>query len=103
MAAGTDCGKEWRVIISRWRALQTLREAREEVAEMKDSGIPPSHVPSADTLVGNSWLFTQLKVGDAAPQTVAGDSVGRKAESFSTRQTSVAQLAGPPTPSPMSS
>lgn len=64
LAEGRDQGTVWRVTIDVWDAPKDEAEAADQLAAMGLFGADPSGVDSAAELVGRSWHFVHLTVGD---------------------------------------
>ncbi|WP_326583200.1 hypothetical protein OG889_32060 [Streptomyces sp. NBC_00481] len=64
LAEGRDQGTVWRVAIDVWDAPKNKKEASERLAAMGLFGDVPTGVDGAADLVGESWHFVHLTVGE---------------------------------------
>lgn len=81
LAEGRDQGTVWRVAIDVWDAPKNKEEASEQLAAMGLFGDEPTGVDGAADLVGKSWHFVHLTVGE--DRTVA--LIDGEADTFSGR------------------
>ncbi|UUU21614.1 hypothetical protein [Streptomyces sp. DSM 40750] len=88
LAEGRDQGKDWRVTIETWEAPRDEEEAAEQLAAMGLFGDEPTEGDSGAELVGKSWYFVHLTVGDEQTRSLVNGEAdalsGRDLEGFAT-------------------
>lgn len=88
LAEGRDQGTVWRVAIDVWEAPRDRREAARQLAAAGLFGDVPTGVDGAADLVGKSWHFVHLTVGEDRTVTVldgeADPVSGTDLEAFAT-------------------
>jgi len=72
LARGVDHGRKWKVTIAVWGAPKDKAEARARLAEMSERDGKPIGVEDASALVGKSWSFVHLTVGDKTSTVIQG-------------------------------
>ncbi|MFF3452651.1 hypothetical protein ACFYXJ_36620 [Streptomyces sp. NPDC002667] len=82
LATAWDHGKEWSVTSIVWGAPKNEAEAQYQRSQMSEYGLTPTGTEVASDLIGKSWIFVGLLVGDGHPTTVL-DGPAEKAGSFS--------------------
>ncbi|MFE5815130.1 hypothetical protein ACFQ6S_17215 [Streptomyces sp. NPDC056479] len=92
LAAGTDGGKEWRVVIDVWEAPRNEREARAEWAAMAEFGRIPTNVGDSSELIGRSSYFVLREEGDAVKDEVMIEDAFTSADSLSGRDIETAAV-----------
>ncbi|WP_339129076.1 hypothetical protein WJM95_09120 [Streptomyces sp. f51] len=82
LATAWDHGKEWSVTVIVWGAPKDEEEAQYQRSQMGEYGLTPTGTEVASDLIGKSWVFVDLLVGEGHPTTVL-DGPAEKGDSFS--------------------
>ncbi|MER5468592.1 hypothetical protein ABZX90_24145 [Streptomyces sp. NPDC002935] len=69
VARARDNGKDWSVTVMVWGAPKTEAEAQYQRTKMGEYGLTPTDTEVASDLIGKSWIFVELLVGDGDPMT----------------------------------
>ncbi|WP_406371346.1 hypothetical protein OG788_15335 [Streptomyces sp. NBC_00647] len=75
LARARDNGKDWTVSIMVWDAPKNEAEAQYQRTLMGEYGLTPTATEVASDLIGKSWIFVRLLVGDGDPTTVLDGAV----------------------------
>ncbi|MGW0970442.1 hypothetical protein [Streptomyces sp. NPDC002516] len=82
LATAWDQGKEWSATVIVWGAPKNEAEAQYQRSQMGEYGLTPSGTEVASDLIGKSWIFVDLLVGEGHRTTVL-DGPAEKGDSFS--------------------
>ncbi|MET9903291.1 hypothetical protein [Streptomyces sp. NPDC006446] len=77
LARARDNGKDWTVSIMVWGAPKNEVEAQYQRTLMGEYGLTPTATEVASDLIGKSWVFVRLLVGDGDPTTVLDGAVDK--------------------------
>ncbi|MFB7242601.1 hypothetical protein ACFCYX_09045 [Streptomyces populi] len=77
VAGARDNGKDWYVTVVVWGAPRNEAEAQYQRSQMGEYGLTPTGTEVASDLIGKSWIFVRLVVGDEPPTTVQDGPVDK--------------------------
>ncbi|WP_225860390.1 hypothetical protein [Streptomyces triticiradicis] len=70
VASARDNGKDWSVTVVTWGAPKNEAEAQYQRSRMGEYGLTPTGTETASDLIGKSWIFVRLLVGDGPSTTI---------------------------------